>query len=790
MAKFDIKNAAISHVEKVVFGIVIIVVLMGLVGANWSPYQGTPGEIVQAVNEGEVNLAANRWPAEEREQFTDIETAPLLKTTLYANVDSSPYHLSERMYRLATGQDEPITEPELNKVESLIATSSRAFLKMMEDEFADEELEDLEMSTEEEAEEENIFGDELAERSTGAGALGAGGGYGSEMVGYSYGDMAAELDGYGGGGYGEEGDEYGMGPGGYGYGGGYGSEAGAGGAALPEQNGQGYHFVAVRAVFPLFDQIKKFAEATNTSFALASRKFQIVDFELQRQMRLRDGKSWTDWEPVDINVAYDVLDNVAGFETDVVNTAITNSVITMPLPMRISGAWKSTATHERIKDFVLDEKEMQFEREMTETMLRKLAESKKTIDDGKIQKKGFDVFQFDTNRMAGDLMGGYGAGGYGGGGGYGAGGYGAGGYGGGMGYAGGGGAAGRGARNKPAGGEDTFSSLVDALAEVSEGQRERRGRGEKESEEDIKERIEKWIKSRLSAAGQLMLFRYFDFGVEPGKTYRYRVRLVLENPNADRRVSDAGGMAHVVEGATRTTDWSNVTAPVKVDEELQFFLTEVSSPRQSRLLPTARVDVYQWDTDYGTMVNEKIDVLPGQAMVSTKDTEVIDLAKQTMEQQKYTFSSDTYLIDAMEDLTIDPDFHSGDQVDPSLRLKLPRGYSERFRNDAMILVKNGEGVLERVSESQGSKDHDYMKAYMAEQRKRYSFLDRSAVPAAGAGGYGAEEGYAGGYGGGGYGGGGYGGGYGGEMGMMSGGRDRNALRKDRRKSSRSGGRGG
>src|SRR6185437_15544544 len=27
------------------------------------------------------------------------------------------------------------------------------------------------------------------------------------------------------------------------------------------------------------------------------------------------------------------------------------------------------------------------------------------------------------------------------------------------------------------------------------------------------------------------LFRFFDFDVEPGKTYRYRIQLVLSNPN-------------------------------------------------------------------------------------------------------------------------------------------------------------------------------------------------------------------------------------------------------------------
>ncbi|MEW4488373.1 hypothetical protein AB1L42_09850 [Thalassoglobus sp. JC818] len=785
MAKFDIKKSAINHVEKVVFGIVVVVVLMGLIGTQWSPYQGTPGEILQRVNTGEVNLAGNRWPEEEREKFQDTETDPVVDGTLYASVDPRPWELSERMFKLAEGQDEPVREPELDAPESLIATSSRVFLRMADEpESLSEEEELASLSTEEEPE-DSIFGDELAERPAGAGGLGGGypGGYDSGQA-QGYGDLAIEL-GYNGGYDGDYDSSYGSSyPGGYG-GGGYGGPGGPGmsGPSLPKQNGQGYHFVAVRAVFPLWDQIKKFAEATNTSTRMAAALFQIVDFELERQMLQPDGKTWGPWEPVDINVAFDVLDNVAGFEPDVVNSVITNSVITMPLPMRISGAWINTATHERIKNFVLSKDEMEIELKMNEALLKKLADSKKQIVETRVKRGGFNDFQFDSGEMQSQLMGygnPYGGGGYGGGyggsgygGGYDGGGYDGGGYPGGYGGSsfGGSGRRGRG-RNKSTETNPTMQTLVDEIAEGAE------------DETATKKKIEEWINGRLSAVGQLLLFRYFDFSVEPGRSYQYRVRFVLENPNFGKRIADAGGLQHVVEGETRTTDWSNVTDPVRVDDELMFFLTEVSSPRSTRVLPTAKVDVYQWDTEYGTMVNQKIEVHPGQDLAGTADAEVIDLGEQTMEQEKYTFTADTYLVDAIEDLRIDSDFHSGELVEASLQLKLPRGYSDRFRNDGQILVKNRDGMLERHDESEQASKREYMQKYMEEQKKVYSYLDRSAL---------ASSPYAGGYGG--YGGeGDYDGGYGSGMGMYgeigaTGRRDRSVLRKRRSGSSGSRSRG-
>lgn len=65
-----------------------------------------------------------------------------------------------------------------------------------------------------------------------------------------------------------------------------------------------------------------------------------------------------------------------------------------------------------------------------------------------------------------------------------------------------------------------------------------------------------------------LLVRYFDYDVEPGKQYRYRVRLLLANPNQgvpSHRLEDEGSAAvRVLE-----TAWSEPTAVVQVPPDTQ-----------------------------------------------------------------------------------------------------------------------------------------------------------------------------------------------------------------------------
>lgn len=62
------------------------------------------------------------------------------------------------------------------------------------------------------------------------------------------------------------------------------------------------------------------------------------------------------------------------------------------------------------------------------------------------------------------------------------------------------------------------------------------------------------------------LCRFFDLNVEPGKTYRYRIRLVMLNPNHNvpPRYLQSKNAQKLREGTTRTTDWCDACPPVTV----------------------------------------------------------------------------------------------------------------------------------------------------------------------------------------------------------------------------------
>ena len=91
-----------------------------------------------------------------------------------------------------------------------------------------------------------------------------------------------------------------------------------------------------------------------------------------------------------------------------------------------------------------------------------------------------------------------------------------------------------------------------------------------------------------------LLFRFFDFNVEPGKNYVYRVQLVLENPNY--KLSTAWLQdPKLAEAYSLTTKWSDDKVP-----------TVVSVPRDSRILAgsvkagrdasetSAKIMIVQW----------------------------------------------------------------------------------------------------------------------------------------------------------------------------------------------------
>ena len=73
-----------------------------------------------------------------------------------------------------------------------------------------------------------------------------------------------------------------------------------------------------------------------TSAAL--EHLEILDFELERQTATAGEDPWSKpWETLDIKFAQQILEEVDGFDDEPLDMSVFDTVITMPLPMRMFG---------------------------------------------------------------------------------------------------------------------------------------------------------------------------------------------------------------------------------------------------------------------------------------------------------------------------------------------------------------------------------------------------------------------------------------------------------------------
>jgi len=108
-----------------------------------------------------------------------------------------------------------------------------------------------------------------------------------------------------------------------------------------------------------------------------------------------------------------------------------------------------------------------------------------------------------------------------------------------------------------------------------------------------------------------LLFRFFDFTVEPGKKYRYRVRLWLVNPNYGM---DVRYLIPTPDGETplnarrylEAKDWSEPSnvAEVPDDSELMLLGVKAAPPNRVADEPSASLGIVQWVNDVGKTVYE------------------------------------------------------------------------------------------------------------------------------------------------------------------------------------------
>jgi hypothetical protein len=248
---------------------------------------------------------------------------------------------------------------------------------------------------------------------------------------------------------------------------------------------------------------------------------------------------------------------------------------------------------------------------------------------------------------------------------------------------------------------------------------------EQADSKEATDKLRKFITQRAAPEGDLLLFRYFDFDVEPGETYRYRVQLVLQNPNFGQPLAATGGVASVVLGEDRTTPWSEPTSPVTVDDTVKYFLTSVEPPK-SLAYPDVRMNMFQYDQDVGTVVQQELNVSFGQNIGGKAKTEQADPAKGTIEEVDYAFKSEDILIDALPDVRISRTEHPDLQLPPD-----SRGLAQVAEVAAVVTPRGQIQTVDPVTQKEALATAKKNKEYQDEQFEMY----RSTTDAAAGTGY-------------------------------------------------------
>jgi len=412
---------------------------------------------------------------------------------------------------------------------------------------------------------------------------------------------------------------------------------------------EGRRAVAVRGIVPIREQVRAFEKALNLEEGRYDplQLVQYHDFILERRMSSDGGKTWSKWQEVDktANVEY-LRTQVSDFETDVVEQRILHYIFSSPLPMRLLSYWGPEATHPDIEGYNLTPEA----KKRQEAIQQAIAEERERLEKERgpqpggfsdVRPGGFGDVQYNMQRERFAVM-------------------------------------------EDSGSRERFWQTIRKLLPGAD-------------ETEMRNLINQ-VKAEVTAAGDLLLFRYFDFDVIPGMTYKYRVRLVIRNPlfgtpveklSLDSRESNKTRF--------RETPPSNETAPVHVPKDAQVFIANVTQEHRTSprvLPPQVDMEIFQWFPELGTTVKGGIsNVKPGQRIEGTDgNTKRYDPAKGVLfiNVPSEFKTSDVLLdVETVESAIRDLDNHLDE-------LGLPRSFKGQINLSNQILIVDQTGRVQRL----------------------------------------------------------------------------------------------
>ncbi len=321
-------------------------------------------------------------------------------------------------------------------------------------------------------------------------------------------------------------------------------------------NIRGMRYVAVRGVLPFAKQYKAVQKAQHdTHRKPVEEVVGIKDFEIQRKTAQPGSDPWGDpdkgWKTLDISLSRDVIQSAANFDEEIADWTQTSNVITSPLPSRLLWVWNSDwVGHKKIKS--LSDKEQELRRMLNEQLVAMQKDQEATDALG---RGGFATMTQDVRNLQEGVA-------------------------------------------NDAGQRIKFRKNLAQQFNIG---------GEEGGQ--LPPGID-GILDQTNEIPEYMLFRYFDFDVEPGQAYRYRVRVVLNNPNYDK-LPETLAAPDVGEGKTRYTPWSGISPVAILPDDSKFYVSDVIPGTRSRE-PKAKINLYQWLKQVGTTANQIVEVQIGQ----------------------------------------------------------------------------------------------------------------------------------------------------------------------------------
>tara|TARA_R110002095_G_scaffold212708_1_gene202328 strand:- start:66601 stop:68772 length:2172 start_codon:yes stop_codon:yes gene_type:complete len=680
------KEFAVNHGEKIVLGFVGLFVVFVIFTSKWTTEKRTPLELTQKVDTAESQVKTSQWPEEKRKEFLkDDDLREKVTELIDKGIEVTNYRFSVSLSSPLYAKKERAKEVDWLPVEDLVANYER-FIMMTRplDAAMEEGLEGSKSLETEKAKPDEPEYDPFKKRNTGAGMGGPG------IPGMTFGSIPGESEmmASGPGGYNPSGYSTPMEPGALPEESMMGMEGGmSGGMAGPAREGRGLRFIAVRGVFDLATQQDKLERSLGDAYSMQNMQtgkiLEFLDFELQRKKAIQGNDPWAgDWEDVDIETSIEVLKESADFDPEVVNTGITDRVFTMPLPSRIAGFWYKVATHPRVENFTLSQEEIEQELEFNRLILNQYKKSHAGEKVFKEKQKGFSTLQLGMREIRNDLM----------------------------------------SAGQPEEMDSVYQGMTNSMRQENPS-----------GELDEKKLIQK-LKTSVTAAGRLLLFRYFDFDLNPGETYKYRVRLVVRNPNYQRPIEEVV-LPAVAEGETRTTPWSTDTAAVTAKQDVHYYLQNVRPPRGVNGT-TAQFEVYQWYPKTGTTIHSVLKTAVGDEIGGEQAAELYDVAKEEYDAKATVeFDTQNYLVDAIPS----PSIRLEDHPD----LNLPKQTRGHLPIDAEAIIVDNLGNLKASLPPAASDTYTTAKNLFDRERQSLAWVKTASEARANTGtdgfGFGSEE---------------------------------------------------